>query len=123
KDRQPRDGMTIQTPTYEVDAQGRWLVRQLHVTTAGTTYNYGPNLIGRWKGRAFQSSPNSSVSLVGFEDEQVNWELNSTVLGWKAGPVRAIREIWGADSGTNVTKTEIYYRDAFNFAYHVRVHP
>jgi hypothetical protein len=123
KDRQPRDGMTIQTPTYEVDAQGRWLIRQLHVTTSGTTYNYGPNLIGRWKGRAFQSSPNSSVSLVGFEDEQVNWELNSTLLGWKAGPVRAIREIWGADSGTNVTKTEIYYRDAFNFAYHVRVHP
>jgi hypothetical protein len=29
-----------------------------------------------------------------------------------SGPVRAIREIWGADSGTNVTKTETFYRDA-----------
>ncbi len=122
-DRAPRDGMTIRTPTYEVDTSGRWLVRQMHITAPGTTSNYGPNLIGRWKGRAFQSSPDSSVSVVGFEDEQVNWELNSTLMGWKVGPVRGIREVWGADSGTNVTKTEIYYRDAYTFQYHVRVHP
>ena len=122
-DRQPRDGMTITTPTYTVYASGRWMVRQLRVTAPGTTNNYGPNLISRWKGRAFQSSPDSSISVVGFEDEQVNWELNSTLLGWKVGPVRAIREIWGADSGTNVTKTELYYRDAYDFSYHVRVHP
>ena len=37
--------------------------------------------------------------------------------------MRAIREVWGADSGTNVTKTETYYRDADVYAYHVRVHP
>jgi hypothetical protein len=37
--------------------------------------------------------------------------------------VRAIREIWGADSGTNVTKTETFYRDAVMYRYHVRVHP
>jgi hypothetical protein len=122
-DRQPRDDMTITTPTYQVSTTGRWLVRQLQVTRAGTTSDYGPNLIGRWKGRAFQSSPDSSISVVGFEDEQVNWELNATLLGWKVGPVRAIREVWGADSGTNVTKIEIYYRDAYTFQYHVRVHP
>jgi hypothetical protein len=122
-DRQPRDAMTVTTPTYTVSASGRWMVRQLHVTAPGTTSTFGPNLIGRWKGRAFQSSPDSSVSVVGFEDEQVNWEMNATLLGWKAGPVRAIREVWGADSGTNVTKTEIYYRDAYTFQYHVRVHP
>jgi len=124
-DRQPRDGMTVTTPTYTVYASGRWMVRQLRITTPGTTFNYGtqPNLISRWKGRAFQSSPDSSISVVGFEDEQVNWEMNSALLGWKVGPVRAIREVWGADSGTNVTKTEFYYRDAYDFAYHVRVHP
>lgn len=114
-DRQPRDGMTVTTPTYTVSASGRWMVRSVQVG--------GTNLISRWKGRAFQSSPNSTVSLVGFEDEQTNWELNSALLGWKVGPVRAIREIWGADSGTNVTKTEFYYRDGFDFSYHVRVHP
>ena len=122
-DRQPRDGMTIRTPTYGVYATGRWMVRQLQITAPGTRYQYGPNLISRWKGRAFQSSPDSSISLVGFEDEQTNWELNSTLLGWKVGPVRAIREVWGADSGTNVTKTEFYYRDGYDFSYHVRVHP
>lgn len=122
-DRGPRDGMIVTTPTYRVDATGRWMVRQVRVTSPNTTFNYGPNLISRWKGRAFQSSPNSQISVVGFEDEQVNWELNSTLLGWKAGPVRAIREVWGADSGTNVTKTELYYRDAYDFSYHVRVHP
>ncbi len=122
-DRQPSDAMTVTTPTYSVTASGRWMVRQLQVTAPGTTANYGPNLISRWKGRAFQSSPDSSVSVVGFEDEQTNWELNSTLLGWKVGPVRAIREVWGADSGTNVTKTEIYYRDSYTYQYHVRVHP
>jgi hypothetical protein len=84
---------------------------------------YGPDLIDRWKGRAFQQSPDSTISLVGFEDEQVNWEANSALLGWRQGPVRAIREVWGADSGTNVTKTETYYRDADTFRYRMRVHP
>ena len=37
--------------------------------------------------------------------------------------MRAIREMWGADSGTNVTKTETFYRDAITYRYHVRVHP
>jgi hypothetical protein len=115
--------MTLTTPIYSINASGRWMVRKLQVTAPGTTGTYGPNLISRWKGRAFQSSPDSSVSVVGFEDEQTNWELNSSLLGWKVGPVRAIREVWGADSGTNVTKVEIYYRDSYTYQYHVRVHP
>jgi hypothetical protein len=122
-DRFPRDGVTVTTPTYQLYASGRWMVRSLAVTRPGTTNSYGPDMIARWKGRAFQQSPDSTVSVVGFEDEQVNWEGNSALLGWRAGPVRAIREIWGADSGTNVTKTETYYRDADVYNYHVRVHP
>jgi hypothetical protein len=122
-DRFPRDGMTVETPTYRVYASGRWMVRELNVTTPGAERAYGPDLISRWKGRAFQQSPDSSISLVGFEDEQVNWEANSTLMGWRTGPVRAIREVWGADSGTNVTKTETYYRDADTYKYAVRVHP
>ena len=73
---------------------------------AGQPGVYGPDLIDRWKGRAFQQSPDSTISLVGFEDEQVNWEANSSLLGERVGPVRALRETWGADSGTNVTKLE-----------------
>jgi hypothetical protein len=122
-DANPRDDFTITTPRYEVHTAGRWLVTGLHVAEPGHPGRYGPNVIARWKGRAFQQTPDSDVSLVGFEDEQVNWEMNSSLLGWRQGPVRAIREVWGADSGTNVTKTEFYYRDADVFSYHLRVHP
>jgi hypothetical protein len=149
QDRFPRDGMTVSTPTYRLVATGRWMVRALHVARPDSgrpddpgapgrdgakgrpekqggvngAVQYGPDLIDRWKGRAFQQSPDSSISVVGFEDEQVNWEANAALLGWRAGPVRAIREVWGADSGTNATKTETYYRDADVYRYRVRVHP
>jgi hypothetical protein len=122
-DRFVRDGVTVTSPTYQWHASGRWMVRSLRVAKPGQPGVYGPDLIDRWKGRAFQQSPDSTISLVGFEDEQVNWEANSAVLGERVGPVRAIREIWGADSGTNVTKTETFYRDAITYHYHVRVHP
>ncbi len=122
-DRFPRDGTTVSTDAYQWKSTGRWMVRELHVAKPGQPGVYGPDLIDRWKGRAFQQSPDSTISLVGFEDEQVNWEANSSLLGERMGPVRAIRETWGADSGTNVTKTETFYRDAITYHYHVRVHP
>lgn len=122
-DRFPRDGITVSTPTYQLKASGRWMIGDFKVTKPGTTHNYGPDVLARWKGRAFQQSPDSTISLVGFEDEQVNWEANGGLLGWRQGPVRAMREIWGADSGTNVTKLETYYRDADVYRYRVRVHP
>lgn len=122
-DRFPRDGVTVTTDTYRFRATGRWMVRGMQITRPGTQGEYGPDLIDRWKGRAFQQSPDSSISVVGFEDEQVNWEANSALLGELQGPVRAIRETWGADSGTNVTKTETFYRNAITYRYRVRVHP
>jgi hypothetical protein len=122
-DRFVRDGVTVSTAAYEWRASGRWMVRGLRVAKPGLPGVYGPDLVDRWKGRAFQQSPDSTISLVGFEDEQVNWEANSALLGERTGPVRAIRETWGADSGTNVTKTETFYRDAITYRYHVRVHP
>ena len=122
-DRFPRDGHVVRTAAYEQRATGRWMLRELRVADPDQAWTYGPDLIDRWKGRAFQQSPDSSISLVGFEDEQVNWEANSTILGWRVGAVRAIREVWGADSGTNVTKTETYYRDGIVHRYRVRVHP
>jgi hypothetical protein len=122
-DRFPRDGVNVRTADYSWTATGRWMVRGMQVAKPGRPGSYGPDLIDRWKGRAFQQSPDSSISVVGFEDEQVNWEANSSLLGERVGPVRAIREVWGADSGTNVTKTETFYRDAITYRYHLRVHP
>ena len=123
EDRFVRDGVTVSTDTYQWRATGRWMVREMHITSPDAPATYGPDLIDRWKGRAFQQSPDSSISVVGFEDEQVNWEGNSALLGELEGPVRAIRETWGADSGTNVTKTETFYRDYITYRYRVRVHP
>jgi hypothetical protein len=121
-DRFPRDGHEVRTDSYVLKASGRWMIREMKVAKPDGN-GFGPDLIDRWKGRAFQQSPDSTISLVGFEDEQVNWEANAALLGWRTGPVRAIREVWGADSGTNVTKTELYYRDAAAYRYRVRVHP
>lgn len=130
-DRFPLDGATIETGTYRFRASGRWMVRAVQVAAPDTAViapgqrpaTYGPDLVDRWKGRAFQQSPDSEISVVGFEDEQVNWEANSTLLGWRSGPVRTIREVWGADSGTNVTQTTTFTRDAVQQRYRVRVHP
>lgn len=122
-DRFPRDGVTVTTDTYRWYASGRWMIREINVRDAEDPEVLGPDLIDRWKGRAFQQSPDSTISVVGFEDEQVNWEANSTLIGERIGPVRAIRAVWGADSGTNVTKTESFYRDGIGYRYRVRVHP
>lgn len=132
-DRFPRDGVTVTTANYRWQATGRWMVRDLRIRAPDDTvtnlaanapyWNTRPDLIDRWKGRAFQQSPDSVISLVGFEDEQVNWEGNASLLGERCGPVRCIREVWGADSGTNVTKTESFYRNAISYRYRLRVHP
>ncbi|MGB1558370.1 MAG: hypothetical protein ACPHCJ_11350, partial [Oceanococcaceae bacterium] len=128
-DRFPRDGITVQTETYRFQASGRWMKRDLRIRPPEAAisnpadWDSRPDLIDRWKGRAFQQSPDSVISLVGFEDEQVNWEANSALIGERCGPVRCLREVWGADSGTNVTKTEAFYRDLITYQYRVRVHP
>lgn len=129
-DRFPRDGLVVETDTYRWEASGRWMIRDIRIKAPGVAKpdwaqikNTRPDLLDRWKGRAFQQSPDSTISLVGFEDEQVNWEANSSLLGERCGPVRCMREVWGADSGTNVTKTETFYRDAISYRYRIRVHP
>jgi hypothetical protein len=122
-DRFPRDATTVTTDAYRWHSSGRWMVRSMQVAKPGQPGVYGPDLVDRWKGRAFQQTPDSNVSVVGFEDEQVNWEANSALLGERMGPVRAIREVWGADSGTNVTKREYFYRDLIVNRYFLRVHP
>ncbi|MGH8530326.1 MAG: hypothetical protein ACRETN_10915 [Nevskiales bacterium] len=128
-DRFTRDGTVVTTDTYRWEASGRWMIRDIRIKQPGVVapdnayWQTRPDLIDRWKGRAFQQSPDSTISVVGFEDEQVNWEANSILLGERCGPVRCMREVWGADSGTNVTKTETFYRNAVAYRYHVRVHP
>ena len=87
---------------------------------AGGTY--GPDLIDRWKARAFQQDPSSETPCCGYEEEDTNWGGSSTLLGERVGPVRAIRETWGADSGTNVIRRETFYRREMDQKSWLRVH-
>ena len=124
--RRTLDTGTVYTPRYEFRYDGRWLLDGLSVSPndAGLTqHNYGPSLIDRWKGRAFQQSPGGNTPCCGYEDEQNNWGGSSMTMGVKVGPVRVIRVTWGSDSGTNVTRTDIFYPYSVVHEFNLRVHP
>jgi hypothetical protein len=120
--RRPKDTAWVTTPRYKFRYEGRWLMTEIHVK-GDDDPEYGPDLIDRWKARAFQQDPSSNTPCCGYEEEDTNWGGSSILLGEKVGPVRAIRETWGADSGTNVIRRETFYRDSVNYASYLRVHP
>jgi hypothetical protein len=79
-------------------------------------------MVDRWKARAFAQDPSSKTPCCGFEEEDTNWGGSSTLLGELSGPVRTVRETWGADSGTNVIRRETFYRDEMRMKTWLRVH-
>jgi hypothetical protein len=83
---------------------------------------YGADLVDRWKARAFQQDAESETPCCGYEEEDTNWGGSSTLLGELSGPVRTVRETWGADSGTNVIRRETFYRDDMVMKTWLRVH-
>jgi hypothetical protein len=119
--RRPRDGATITTKRYRFRYDGRWLMTKIEISADGGE-TYGPDLVDRWKARAFAQDPESETPCCGYEEEDNNWGGSSTLLGEKVGPVRAIRETWGADSGTNVIRRETFYRDEMKQKTWLRVH-
>jgi hypothetical protein len=120
--RRPRDHATVTTPRYRFRYDGRWLMTGIQISPGGGK-TYGADLVDRWKARAFAQDPGSETPCCGFEDEDVNWGGSSTLLGELSGPVRTIRETWGADSGTNVVRRETFYRDEVRQKSWLRVHP
>ena len=119
--RRPRDGATITTGRYRYRYDGRWLMTRIEISDDGGS-TYGPDLVDRWKARAFAQDPESETPCCGYEEEDNNWGGSSTLLGEKAGPVRVIRETWGADSGTNVIRRETFYREEMKQKTWLRVH-
>src|SRR5436190_6910537 len=117
----PVDAATVTSPRYKFRYDGRWLLTGLRIS-ANRGRTYGPDLIDRWKARAFAQDPYSETPCCGYEDEDKNWGGSSNLLGEKVGPVRAIRETWGADSGTNVIRRETFYRDTMRQKTFLRVH-
>ena len=128
--RRPSDGAWVTTPRYRFRYDGRWLMTKLEINNSddGTsiapseTDEYGQDLIDQWKARAFQQRPGGTTPCCGFEEEVNNWGGSSILMGERSGPVRTIRETWGADSGTNVVRREIFYRDEIRFGAFLRVH-
>jgi len=119
--RRPRDYATVTTDRYKFRYDGRWLMTDLRISPDGGD-TFGPDLVDRWKARAFQQDPSSETPCCGYEEEDTNWGGSSTLLGERVGPVRAIRETWGADSGTNVIRRETFYRDEVRQKSYLRVH-
>src|SRR5437870_1108263 len=79
-DRFARDGATVSTDTYQWPASARSVIRRLQAAKPGQPGVYGPDLMDRRKGRASRPSTDATLQLVGFEDEQVNWEGNNALL-------------------------------------------
>jgi hypothetical protein len=119
--RRPRDYAWVTTKRYRYRYDGRWLMTQIQISPDGGQ-TYGPDVVDRWKARAFAQDPGSETPCCGFEEEDTNWGGSSTLLGERVGPVRAIRETWGADSGTNVVRREVFYRDEVRQQSFLRVH-
>jgi hypothetical protein len=119
--RRPRDYATVSTPRYSFRYDGRWLMTGIGISPRDN-WLYGPNVVDRWKARAFAQDPSSNTPCCGFEEEDTHWGGSSTLLGERVGPVRAIRATWGADSGTNVIRMETFYRDQVRQKTWLRVH-
>lgn len=112
--RRPKDSATVTAASYVFHYAGRWKLDAIEVG--------GVDLVDRWKGRAFQQAEGNAANIGGFEDEN-DWTRSSVTLGERVGPIRAIRETWGSDSGTSVTRTDVFYPERIEQRYIVRVHP
>jgi hypothetical protein len=117
--RRPIDTVTVSTDRYRFRYDGRWLMTDIRIKGKK---GYGPDLVDRWKARAFQQDAESNTPCCGYEEEDTNWGGSSTLLGERVGPVRAVRETWGADSGTNVVRRETFYRKEMVQKTWLRVH-
>jgi hypothetical protein len=133
--RRELDGATIYTNRYKFRYDGRWLMTGIQVSNDSRSIwrpgqlgelnpakTYGPDLVDRWKARAFAQDPGSNTPCCGYEEEDTNWGGSSSLLGELSGPVRTIRETWGSDSGTNVIRRETFYRDRMVQKTWLRVH-
>ena len=58
--RRPRDTAWITTPRYRFRYDGRWLMTQIQISDDGGA-GYGPDLVDRWKARAFAQDPGSET--------------------------------------------------------------
>jgi hypothetical protein len=104
---------SIETSLYREHFASRWVLDDLRINE-GNGPQQATRLIDRWKGRAFG---------VAHGENEETWTVSSTYLGDLSGPVRAIREVQGAASGTTTTYIAEFYPDRMRLTMNLRVHP
>jgi hypothetical protein len=105
------DQATINAPGYRAHYANRWALDETSVAGCG---GFCADLIDRFKGRA--------MDLVTGENED-DWADGSDYVGDRTGPVRALREVKGAQSGVDTTYIGEFYRDRWVNTDYLRVHP
>jgi hypothetical protein len=129
--RRPKDTAWVLSPRYAFRYASRWELRGVRVNPdknatrpLASPDDYNPPLLDEWKARAYAQTRSDNTPCCGFENESFSdWGRSSVTLGEKVGPVRVIRTTWGADSGTNTIRTEIFYPDEIVQQTYLRVHP
>ena len=108
--RRPRDFATITTDRYRYRYDGRWLMTKINIAdeqpgaTAPTS-----STAGRRARSSRTRSPRPPAAAT--RRRTPTGAAPPRCSASRAGPVRTIRETWGADSGTNVIRRETFYRD------------
>jgi len=103
---------TISTDAIALEYEDRWLLTGFRVFAP---CGDGSDLVDRVKGRA--------APLVGNQEDEENWNENSSYLGGIVGPVRAIRYVRGATSAVNTIHHDVVYRGFWKRQVNLRVHP
>jgi len=101
----------ISTDKFALGFTGRWLLTSYRLLPPCGT---GVDLIDRFKGRADTTTT--------IQSEEV-WDQASMFLGGIVGPVRAIRYVQGAASGTNTLHWDLVYPSTWVRHIKLRVHP
>ncbi len=102
----------VVTDRFEVDYEGPWLLTGFRVFPP---CGDARDLFDRLKGRALTN--------LGIEEDEENWNQNSSYLGGLVGPIRAIRYVRGATSGFNTLHHDIVYPGYWRRVVNLRVHP
>jgi hypothetical protein len=107
---------TLLTERYRAHYVGRWTMDGLAVPVSGGGNN--TDMIDRVKmGVVWNPATGQSM------ESEETWDLSSCFLGRKNGPIRVIRDVVGAASGPETTRTDIFYRTMFTTHFELRVHP
>jgi hypothetical protein len=118
----PEDS-TVRTGYYEIHSTDRWMDDEVRVRAGGTT---GPDILDREVAQATRTScGRSELTFSG------NWTVEDrgsdtdegTFIAVKSGPIRAIRDYMGANSGPYTQRQHIYYQRREDTTTFLRVHP